>query len=220
MNSESSGITSPFRHFHEKYRTPGDLRGLFLFLLLLPALLLSQDDSKPWERLGLSLTEWKLIQENNLPMSKVERLLKDGIGIGEYFSKPWEQLGMSESKWIAKRRSGLTSYDIELQVRTAHQDTSVQSTPPNVNTFRELDRSRENGELFASFFLPGYLQYREKHKGRGSIMVSLAVGSIAGCTAWSVAQKQFMPLPLLVVLIPDMVWSFVDHKVYRKKNAP
>ena len=213
-------MISAFRQFPEKNRTAVDLRTLFMLLLLLSPPLLSQDDSKPWERLGLSLTEWKLIQDNKLPMSKVEQLLKDGIGIGEYFNRPWEQLGMSESKWIAKRRSGLTNYDIEQQVRAAHKDTSMQPTPPQANTFRELDRSRENGEQFASFFLPGYLQYRVQHRARSYIMVSLAVGSIAWCTAWSVTWKQFMPLPLLVVLIPDMTWSFIDHKVYRKKTAP
>ncbi|MBN1306409.1 MAG: hypothetical protein JXA18_00730 [Chitinispirillaceae bacterium] len=189
-------------------------------LLLLSVSLFSQDDSKPWERLGLSLTEWKLIQENELPMSKVEQLLKYGIGIGEYFSRPWERLGMSESKWIAKRRSGLTSYDIEQQVRAARKDTSMQPTPPQVNTFRELDRSRENRELFASLFLPGYLQCREKHKVRGGIMVALAAGSVAGCTAWSIAQKQFAPIPLLVVLVPDMIWSFVDHEFNRRNTQP
>ena len=193
----------------------------FLLLFLLSPTLYSQDDNKPWERLGLSLTEWKLIQDNNMPMSKVETLLKDGIGIGEYFNKPWERLDMTETKWIAKRRSGLTSYDIELEVRgEAHNDTSMQPTPLHGNTFQEFDRSRENRELFASFFLPGYLQLHQKHNARGCVMVSLAAGSIAGCIAWSAAHGQFMPVPLLVVLVPDMVWSLIDHKVYRKSLTP
>jgi hypothetical protein len=193
---------------------------LFLMLLLLPTILFSQDDSKPWERLGLSLTEWKLIQDNNMPMSKVEKLLKDGIGITEYFTKPWEPLGMTEAKWIAKRREGLTSYDIEQQARNAQKDTSMHPTGPINISFEEYDRSRGNRELFASFFLPGFLQFREKHHVRGGFMVFLGVGSIAGCTAWSIAQKQFAPLPLLVVLVPDMIWSFVDHKLYRRSIRP
>ena len=193
---------------------------LYLFLLLLPGAVCSQDDIKPWERLGLSLTEWKLIQDNNLPMSKVEELLKDGIGIIEYFSKPWEPLGLTEAKWIAKRRTGLTSYDIEQQVRNAQKDTSMHPAGPINISFEEYDRSRGNRELFASFFLPGYLQFREKHRVRGGVMVTLGVGSIAGCTAWSIAQKQFAPLPLLVILVPDMIWSFVDHKLYRRSLRP
>jgi len=190
-----------------------------LFLLLLPVSLLSQDDTKPWERLGLSLTEWKLIQDNRMPMEKVEELLKAGIGISEYFQNPWKKLGMTEPKWIAKRRMGLTNDDIERQALGAKKDTSMQPAKPEAPTFRELDRSRENRELFAAFFLPGYMQLREQRKGRGAVMVSLAAVSIAGCAAWSAANRQFMSLPLFMVLIPDMGWSFVDHKVNRSSNA-
>jgi hypothetical protein len=220
MKKESSNTSLIIQQFSIKYGMPKKILYLSLFLFFTGAPIIAQDDSKPWERLGLSLTEWKLITDNKMPMSKVEQLLKDGIGIGEYFDKPWEKLGMSESKWISKRRIGLTSYDIEQQVHEAQKDTSMHPTKPQTTTFRELDRSQENRELFASFFLPGYLQLREHHKVRGGIMVSLAIGSIAGCTAWSVAKKQFIPLPLLAVLIPDMGWSFVDHRLYRKKNAP
>jgi hypothetical protein len=187
---------------------------LSVLTLVLVAPLVAQDDTKPWERLGLSLTEWKLIQDNKMPMSKLESLLKDGIGISEYFTKPWEPLGMTEAKWIAKRRTGLTSYDIEQQSRAAEKDTAMQPTPVTLNTFKEPDRSRETREQFASLFLPGFMQCKVDHKVRGRIMIALAVGSIAGCTAWSIAGDGFMPVPVIAVLVPVMGWSFIDHKLY------
>ncbi len=195
------------------------LNKLLVMICFIPLALFSQDDSKPWERLGLSLTEWKLIQDNNMPMSKVEELLKAGIGISEYFRRPWEELGISEAKWIAKRREGLTNYDIELQVRNRRENTYTPAdSEKNDFAFKDYDRSAEDKELFASFFLPGYVQLREKRKGRAIVMISAGVGSITGCTIWSIAQKQFAPLPLLVVLIPDMVWSLVDYKLHIKSR--
>lgn len=185
---------------------------LFTVFIVLP--LCAQDDNKPWERLGLSLTEWKLIQDNKMPMSKVESLLKDGIGISEYFRKPWDAVGLSETKWIAKRRSGLTSYDIRQQQLAEANDSSMLPTPAALNTFREADRSRETRERFASLLLPGYMQCKINHKGRGRVMIALAAGSIVGCTAWSIVNDGFMPLPLLAILIPDMGWSFIDHRVH------
>jgi hypothetical protein len=188
-------------------------------LLFLSMPLFAQDDTRPWERLGLSLTEWKLIQDNNMPMSKVESLLKDGIGISEYFRKPWEPLGMTESKWIAKRRLGLTNYDIEQEVHKTANDSSMQPTSPEENTFEQFDRSQETRETFGSFFLPGVIQCKRGHKGRGGVMIGLAIGSIGGTVAWSVAQKQFIPVPLLAICIPDMAWSLIDHKVYLRKKT-
>lgn len=192
------------------------MSALLVVLVWIPSF--SQDDNKPWERLGLSLTEWKLITDSNMPMSKVESLLKDGIGISEYFEKPWEPLGMTESRWIAKRRSGLTNYDIEQQARMAQKDTTMMPTPDGYNTFEEFDRSKETGELASALLLPGLQQYRQHRKPQGRVMVSLAALSLAGTAAWSISVKQFMPLPLLVVLLPDMGWSFVDHKIHLTKK--
>ena len=191
------------------------LTAALVLFLQLP--LFSQDDSKPWERLGLSLTEWKLITDNDMPMRKVESLLKDGIGISEFFRKPWEPLGMSEARWIALRRSGLTNYDIEQQVRMANHDTIVQPTPQGNNTFVDFKRPGETRELTSALLLPGFQQYRYQHKTEGRIMVSLAVASVVGTVGWSIAIRQFMPIPILVILVPDMGWSFVDHKI-RLKN--
>lgn len=192
-------------------RTICYLTAIVILLLQLP--LFSQDDSKPWERLGLSLTEWKLITDSNMPMKKVESLLKDGIGISEYFRKPWEPLGMTEGQWIAKRRKGLTNYDIEQEVKMANNDTTMQPAPEANTTFVEFKQTGETKELASALLLPGYQQYRYKQKTQGRIMVSLAVASIAGTVGWSIGVRQFMPVPLLVVLIPDMGWSFVDHKI-------
>jgi hypothetical protein len=75
------------------------------------------DDLKPWEKLGISQTEWIMIRDNRISEDKVQVLLRSGIGIGEYVAKPWKELGLTERAWIAKRRSGLTNYDIELEAK-------------------------------------------------------------------------------------------------------
>lgn len=190
-----------------------------LLVLLFPVPLFSQDDIRPWERLGLSTTEWKLIQDNNMPMSKVEKLLRDGIGITEYFDKPWEALGMSESKWMAKRRSGLTNYDIELQNANPESDSSINHSPSKNITFVKHDYSPETSEKFAALFLPGFVQCRKGRKVPGRIMVSLAIGSAAGTIVWSAAEKRFYPLPIMVILIPDMGWSFIDHLIQKNSGT-
>jgi hypothetical protein len=87
-----------------------------------------QDNLKPWEKYGLSQTEWKMVQVNKIPTSKVEELLGAGISVGEYVKKPWEELGLTEGDWIEKHRNGLSSYDIELEMkatgRTVKSDTA------------------------------------------------------------------------------------------------
>jgi hypothetical protein len=199
------------------------LSALLLFFCLIP--LRAQDDLKPWERLGLSVTEWKLIQDNKMPMSKVEELLGVGIGISEYFTRPWERLGMTEARWIAKRRSGLTSYDIEQMAlvqekKEQRTDTLTKEEREASIAFVQDERSKENRELFASFFLPGVVQAREHQKVRAGFMIGFAAGSIAGCTVLSIANKQFTPIPLFVILVPDMIWSYIDHQCYRRSRTP
>ncbi|NLG19361.1 MAG: hypothetical protein GX556_18730 [Fibrobacter sp.] len=170
----------------------------------------SQDDNKPWERLGLSQTEWMLIEEHNISMHKLEQLLKDGIGVGEYIQKPWEKLGMSESKWMAKRRSGLTNYDIELESGAQIGDWKVD----NKDGFRsEITEITRHGEAFSSLFLPGYQQLKSGDKVTGRIMVSLAGGAALWCVVGSVANRRFEVIPVVGIIVPDMIWSYIDYKV-------
>jgi hypothetical protein len=185
-------------------------------LLLFNYLCSAQDESRPWERLGLSQTEWRLINENNISMAKLEQLLKAGISVGEYIQKPWEPLGMSEEKWIKKRRSGLTSYDIELEATMGN----TQEWKKNLNNdaARDMHQLSENGELFSSLFLPGYYQYNVGQKRKSYVMIGLAGGALAWCAIGSIANKRFEVLPVAVIIVPDMVWSFIDYKVDKKNK--
>jgi hypothetical protein len=185
-------------------------------LLLFNYLCSAQDESRPWERLGLSQTEWRLINENNISMAKLEQLLKSGISVGEYIQKPWEPLGMSEEKWIKKRRSGLTSYDIELEATMGN----TQEWKKNMNTdaTKDMHQLSGNSELFSSLFLPGYYQYNVGQKRKSYVMIGLAGGAVAWCAIGSIANKRFEVLPVAVVIIPDMVWSFIDYKIDKKNK--
>jgi hypothetical protein len=174
-----------------------------------------QDENKPWEKLGLSQTEWKMITDNNMSMSKVEQLLKVGISIGEYFQKPWEPLNMSEDQWIKKRRSGLTSYDIELEAQANNKNWKKEMRS---DAGKDVHQLSESGEMFTSLCLPGYYQWHTDQKVKGSVMVSLVAGSLIWCTVGTISEKRFEVLPIVVVLVPDMVWSFIDYKIKRKER--
>jgi hypothetical protein len=175
----------------------------------------AQDMEKPWEKYGLSKTEWQMIQDNKIPMKKVEELLKTGISITEYLEKPWDRLHISEHAYINKRRSGLSAYDIELEM------TSSRGTwkSDNKGTLRsELSSTYGNKDLLLSFALPGYQQFRMKRTWRGRIMASLAIGSVVGSAIWSVSNRTPEVLPIFVILFPDMVWSAFDFKLSKDPN--
>ncbi|MDO5575720.1 MAG: hypothetical protein Q4F84_01460, partial [Fibrobacter sp.] len=72
-----------------------------------------------------------------------------------------------------------------------------------------------NGKVISSLFLPGYQQFKAGKKGKGTVMVSLAGGSIAWCIADGAANKRFNALPICF-LAADMIWSFIDYKVANK----
>lgn len=192
---------------------------VIVLLGILCTLAFAQDELRPWERLGLSQSEWKMIQENSMSMAMVEKLLKDGVGISEYFRKPWESVGLSEDKWLVKRRSGLSNRDIEMQFRATEVDTEQVLDTTHQLVSLKYSRNDESRERISSLFLPGYRQCLVQHKVRGRVMMSLAVGSIVGCTAWSLSSKQFNSIPIFLVLVPDMVWSFVDFSYWKRRSS-
>jgi hypothetical protein len=182
---------------------------------ILTGFVYGQDENKPWEKLGLSQTEWRMITDNKISMSKVEQLLKYGISIGEYFQKPWESLKMTEDRWVKKRRSGLTSYDIELE---AQRDNESWKKEMKSDAGKDVHQLTENGEMFSSLSLPGYYQWQTNQKVKGSVMASLAAGSLIWCTVGSITEKHFEVLPIVFILVQDMVWSFIDYKIKNRKE--
>ena len=182
---------------------------------ILAVFVYGQDANNPWEKLGLSQTEWRMITDNKIPMSKVEQLLTVGISIGEYLQNPWESLKMTEDNWVKKRRSGLTSYDIELE---AQRDETNWKKELKSDAGKDVHQLTENGEMFSSLFLPGYVQWRTNQKVKGTAMGALAAGSVIWCAAGSITEKRFEVLPIVFVLVPDMIWSFIDYKIEKSKD--
>ncbi|NLD92946.1 MAG: hypothetical protein GX639_09790 [Fibrobacter sp.] len=187
-----------------------------VFLVLFNSFSEAQDESRPWERLGLSQTEWRLINENNISMPKLEQLLNAGISVGEYIQKPWEPLEMNEDKWIKKRRSGLTSYDIELEATRGNAQEWKKTM--NYDVARDMQQLSGNGELFSSLFLPGYYQYHVGQKRKSYVMAGLAGGALAWFTIGCIANKRVEVAPIALVIVPDMIWSFIDYKIDKKNK--
>lgn len=72
---------------------------------------------KPWEKLGLTSTEYKLARDSSLSDETIKKLISTGIEIDVYLSKPWEKYHIKECQWFALVRSGLSDEDIELLTR-------------------------------------------------------------------------------------------------------
>jgi hypothetical protein len=122
---------------------------------------------------------------------------------------------MSEDQWIKKRRSGLTSYDIELEAQANNKNWKKEMRS---DAGKDVHQLSESGEMFTSLCLPGYYQWHTDQKVKGSVMVSLVAGSLIWCTVGTISEKRFEVLPIVVVLVPDMVWSFIDYKIKRKER--
>jgi hypothetical protein len=170
----------------------------------------SQNDLKPWEKYGLSQTEWKMIQDNKISLDKVQELLQTGISIGEYVQEPWKKVSMTEGDWIEKRRSGFTTYDIELEKKTNNRFSNKDG---DSTASSEASSFSSPKNQLISFVLPGAQQLRFKETSKGMIMVGLAIASLAGCIIGSIAQDNFEARPLYCVLLPDMFWSFIDFRI-------
>jgi hypothetical protein len=182
-----------------------------LMILCLAFSSFGQQEMRPWEKYGLSQSEWKLVQENNISMDKVRTLLSAGIAIGEYCTKPWKRIGLSEGEWIEKRRAGLTTYDIELEAQSNRRhrfkaDTNV-AVPSGYSTL-----SSGKNQLISLLF-PGFQQLRLKQPVRGTIMAGLAIASLAVCAGEAMTQDEFTGFSLYCFLAPDMLWSFIDFKI-------
>ncbi len=183
-----------------------------IFLFVCIAVCYGQEQIDPWEKLGLSKTEWIMIEQNHMPMSQVEDLLKAGIGISEYFKKPWVELNMTEQKWIEKKRSGMSSYDIEIEAKASNTEWKTEMK----TGFRsEMSGVSENAKDFSAL-IPGFQQFKSRSVAKGIIMSSIALGAVSWCTAGSISNKHFNSLPIFAVLIPDIVWSYVDYKVSKR----
>jgi hypothetical protein len=182
----------------------------FFFLVFLGFAVQAQSPSElrtdipEYERLGLSLTEWKMVQQNNMSMDKVKSLLRDGISVSEYFKQPWLELGLTESQWHANRRRGLSDEDM----RGAHPKASS-------NQWAAIQ----------NFFVPGLHEWLRHEYVRASAMSGIAAASLALYVIVpdknDAKSKGFgYPFPFLVILGADMLWSSLDigMTVIRESN--
>lgn len=184
---------------------------LILFVLVSESI----GQEKIWERLGLSQTEWKMVQDNNIPINKVEKLLKDGIGISEYVKKPWIELKITEDQWISKRRDGLTNYDIELQAQVQSDTTKRVASDINLNAFKETD----NSAPFALGLFPGYVQLQQKRNTTGAIMLAVLGSAVVWNLSSSAYNGKFDMVSVGLILLPDVIWSLFDIKFNSKEYS-
>jgi hypothetical protein len=191
---------------------------VIVLLLTIASQIFSQDEITPWEKLGISQTEWMMIQEHHLPMSKVGELLQNGIGIREYFNQPWVELRLSESRWIAKRRSGLTNEEIANGISRPKRDDSWKTGNKEI-VKSDFTAVSGQGQRLSALFLPGYQQFKGNRKLTGTIMVGISIGSLVWSGAGSIPKKQFYSLPVFTLFVPTMIWSLIDYSVHSKNHV-
>jgi hypothetical protein len=160
-------------------------------------------EMEEYERLGLSMEEWKMIQRSGMDMEQVYELLRAGISISEYFDKPWKELGVSKKEWITKRSQGYTNGQIAFRESRG----------------TECDRQ---WDVVRAFFMPGIIQIKQKQHLKGIAMTSIAGLSIVASgsiIAYNVATDSDVPfLPFLVVVLPvDMAASSMDIILQHRK---
>jgi hypothetical protein len=148
-----------------------------------------------YERLGLSLTEWNLVQQHHMSLDRVKSFLRDGISVAEYFREPWVSIGITEAQWFANRRRGLSDDDMRGQGRTA---------------------SAGEWAFIQNFFVPGLHQWIRHDYGKAAAMSGIAVVSLglyAGLRDTKKNPKSIgfdYPVPFLIILAGDMLWSSID----------
>ncbi|MBN2189034.1 MAG: hypothetical protein JW699_06240 [Chitinispirillaceae bacterium] len=182
-----------------------------LVLLCLAFSSYGQQEMRPWEKYGLSQSEWKLVQENDISMDKVRTLLSAGIAISEYCQQPWKRIGLTEGEWIEKRRAGLTTYDIELEAQSNRRRRFNADTNTAATSGYALLSSGKNQLI--SLLFPGFQQLRLKQPVRSTIMAGLAIAALAVCAGEAMTQDEFTGMSLYCILAPDMLWSFIDFKI-------
>jgi len=191
----------------------------FLLCCCITVAACGQEGTKPWEKYGISQSEWKMTKDNNISEDKLKVILSSGISITEYCQRPWKKLGIKETEWMDKRRAGMSSYDIELDTKS-DRNSFKQDNRKMLKVDTASESAKQTPGLFTSFVLPGYQQQKIGHKTRGKIMSGFAIGCLAGCFIWSVAGGQgIQPVPLLLI-VPDMFWSLFDYKFTMKKKEP
>lgn len=72
---------------------------------------------KPWEKLGLTSSEYKLARDSSLSEKLIKQIISTGIDIKTYLSKPWKKYNITACQWLSLKRSGLPDEDIELLTR-------------------------------------------------------------------------------------------------------
>jgi hypothetical protein len=155
-----------------------------------PAREMTAADREEYERRGLSQVEWEMVLDSKMPMNKLDNLQKAGISVNEYFRYPWLNYGISELQWIQSRKSGLLESDIAAE--------------------NKADETPGGGKVFSAFLLPGYHQFRQKQYWKGAIMTGCSAFGIVYMTASSIHSQSFIPYPLLILMVPAMLWSSLD----------
>lgn len=163
---------------------------LALMIFGIDSAAMTASDKEEYERRGLSQVEWEMVLDARMPVKKVDDLLKAGISITEYFRYPWLKYGISEEEWIRSRRAGLLESDIAAENRPRQQ-------------------SSDGAVVISAFILPGLHQFKRDQHWKGAIMTGAATLSAISMAAISVAKKNFVPGPL-IILVPAMLWSSLD----------
>jgi hypothetical protein len=195
---------------------------IVLFIVILFSFCFSQsiEELKPWERLGITSKEYHECQLRSFPEDSIKYILKLGIMPSEYFQKPWQSLNIQLLEYFSYRKRGLS----DDQIKTLLDTSDVRLFSSHDTSFDRVES--KTGIYLKSLFLPGYMQRTcfkgsscyDSQKSKSTKMIVLGSISCITTVAWSIKEKEFIPIPIFFILIPDMFWSYKNYKNHERSS--
>ena len=162
-----------------------------MFIFLMTYLTPAQESEDLLKR--LDPIEKSLIDDSQMPMTKLRLLIDSDISLQEYFQYPWLSYGISEKEWIRQKKAGISGTDT---IITTKQVTSTQWA------------------VVQNFFIPGLHQFKRHQFFKGYLMSGIALSSLAFFAFHKDNSSKSLfgfdhPI-YLAVLGGDLLWSSMD----------
>jgi len=164
---------------------------------------LSLRDKQIYDSLGLSETEWMLVKEHDISMTKLNEIMRIGVSVRRYCDQPWHSLRLEEKEYLELRGSGYSHNDI-IQMQSHETD-------------------KDAFAVIHNFFLPGYHQYKRGQYLKGACMTAIPVVSLGLFALHRSDRSESHPAfdypAYLLLCVSGMLWSSIDIGVQQGRKS-